>query len=134
MRYTTFARVVCTGLAVSIIVVLLAPRAVDADSMPAFQVDRELCYSLDNYYGKNYAKRCFPSSWKELFAGSSRSYFADEKASFERAMTNGKGDVAVINHNRNRADNTSNAYFITVYWVEDNTNGASRIRFNADQT
>lgn len=130
--------IVRTGLTLCLSVlgaIVCSTSSFATDYSHAFDIDNDLCYQLTNYTGRTLTKKCFASSWTELFAedGSSRrSYFNSEKASFQRATTNGKGAWVVLNANKDNGDSTSSPYFIDLYWVEDNSNGATRFKFASD--
>lgn len=128
---------ILNGILLSIILSFVAFNSSYAttDYSNSFKIDNELCYSVTNYYNKNFTKKCYPTSWTSLFAqdGSyDRSYFEAEKTSFLNTIKNGKGSWAVINQNRDTGDNSGNPYFLYIVWVEDNSNGASKIKFQSD--
>ena len=86
---------------------------------------------IDNYYGKNCGSLAsdYSSSWLTAFKRQShyrRTYHPAAVASLERAMAHGA--YAIEYTQRNNGNNTSEAYFITIYWTEDKSQFKAKFR------
>jgi hypothetical protein len=85
---------------------------------------KNLVNKIDNYYGKSCGSFAndYSNSWLGAFKRQDyyyRSYHANAVASLERAMAHGAYAIEYVQNNN--GDNTSNPYFIIVYWIEDKT-------------
>ncbi len=82
---------------------------------------------IDNYYGKSCGSETddYAKKWIQAFkrqASNNRNYHSDAVASLERAISSPDGAYAVVYEQKNDHDNTSNPYFIKVYWTEHDAN------------
>lgn len=86
---------------------------------------KTLIHHIDNYSGKtcgnpddDYAKKwLFAFKQKRYYQGDPKDHQAAVE-SLERAMSSPKGAYAVVYEQNNKHNNTSNPYFIKVFWTE----------------
>lgn len=95
----------------------------DYDDLVGKVTTSTLVNYIDNYYGKScgsttddYAERWLYAFRQQHY--NNRSYHADAVTSLETAISSPDGAYAVTYEQKNNHDNTSNPYFITVYWTE----------------
>ena len=87
---------------------------------------KTLIHHIDNYSGKtcgspddDYAKKwLFAFKQKRYYSGDPKDHQAAVE-SLERAMSSPKGAYAVVYEQNNKHNDTSNPYFIKVFWTED---------------
>jgi len=87
---------------------------------------KTLIHHIDNYHGKtcggpndDYAKKwLFSFKQKRYYSGDPKDHQAAVE-SLERAMSSPKGAYAVVYEQNNKHNDTSNPYFIKVFWTED---------------
>ena len=106
-----------------------------AQDTSAFNFDRDMCYEVVRNGAVEFNKKCYSQTWQTLFAldgYKDPEGFEAERASFDRAMTGGKGGVAVISQNAHFADGDISPYFLRIVWVEDLSSGGATIKFTPD--
>ncbi len=106
----------------------------DYDDLTAKVTTPTLINYIDNYYGKSCGSTTdnYTEKWLYTFKrqeSNNRSYHADAVASLEAAISSPDGAYAVVYGQKNNHDNTSNPYFINVYWTEHHAD-EFEIRFN----
>ena len=87
---------------------------------------KTLIHHIDNYSGKtcgspddDYAKKwLFAFKQKRYYSGDPKDHQAAVE-SLERAISSPKGAYAVVYEQNNKHNDTSNPYFIKVFWTED---------------
>ncbi len=118
--------VVGATLAVCIAVPATAGAASEYDDIISKVSTKTLIHHIDNYSGKtcgspddDYAKKwLFAFKQKRYYQGDPKDHQAAVE-SLERAMSSPKGAYAVIYEQNNKHNDTSNPYFIKVFWTED---------------
>ena len=100
------------------------------DLMEKIATDKLINY-IDNYYGKTCGSPAndYSNSWlkatEQQGAFYRRDYYSNYMRSLKKAMATGA--YAIGYQQKNRHNNTSNPYFITVYWAENKSD--FKIRF-----
>ena len=118
--------VIGATLAVCIAVPATAGAASEYDYIIDKVSTKTLIHHIDNYSGKtcgspddDYAKKwLFAFKQKRYYSGDPKDHQAAVE-SLERAMSSPKGAYAVVYEQNNKHNNTSNPYFIKVFWTED---------------
>ena len=118
--------VIGATLAVCIAVPATAGAASEYDDIIDKVSTKTLIHHIDNYSGKtcgspddDYAKKwLFAFKQKRYYSGDPKDHQAAVE-SLERAMSSPKGAYAVIYEQNNKHNDTSNPYFIKVFWTED---------------
>lgn len=113
-------------LAVCIAVPATAGAASEYDDIINKVSTKTLIHHIDNYSGKtcgspddDYAKKwLFAFKQKRYYSGDPKDHQAAVE-SLERAMSSPKGAYVVIYEQNNKHNDTSNPYFIKVFWTED---------------
>ena len=114
------------ALAVCIAVPATVGAASEYDDIINKVSTKTLIHHIDNYSGKtcgspddDYAKKwLFAFKQKRYYSGDPRDHQAAVE-SLERAMSLPKGAYTVIYEQNNKHNDTSNPYFIKVFWTED---------------
>lgn len=118
--------VIGTTLAVCIAVPATAGAASEYDDIINKVSTKTLIHHIDNYSGKtcgspddDYAKKwLFAFKQKRYYQGDPKDHQAAVE-SLERAMSSPKGAYAIVYEQNNKHNDTSNPYFIKVFWTED---------------
>lgn len=118
--------IIGAAVAVCVAVPATAGAASEYDDIINKVSTKTLIHHIDNYSGKtcgspddDYAKKwLFAFKQKRYYQGNPRDHQAAVE-SLERAMSSPKGAYAVIYEQNNKHNDTSNPYFIKVFWTED---------------
>lgn len=118
--------IIGAAVAVCVAVPATAGAASEYDDIINKVSTKTLIHHIDNYSGKtcgspddDYAKKwLFAFKQKRYYQGDPRDHQAAVE-SLERAMSSPKGAYAVIYEQNNKHNDTSNPYFIKVFWTED---------------
>ena len=118
--------IIGAAVAVCVAVPATAGAASEYDDIINKVSTKTLIHHIDNYHGKtcgspddDYAKKwLFAFKQKRYYSGDPKDHQAAVE-SLERAMSSPKGAYAVVYEQNNKHNNTSNPYFIKVFWTED---------------
>ena len=118
--------IIGAAVAVCVAVPATAGAASEYDDIIDKVSTKTLIHHIDNYSGKtcgspddDYAKKwLFAFKQKRYYQGDPKDHQAAVE-SLERAMSSPKGAYAVIYEQNNKHNDTSNPYFIKVFWTED---------------